>query len=133
MGQLSTHRPQWMHSEVYLLIFFSEKTRTAFVNFLTGESTSNAEMPIIAPPFIILLGSFFNPQYSIISDIGVPIGTFKFLGLIIQSPSTVTIFSISGIPSVKARQIAAHVSTLKTTQPKSIGSLPDGISLPVIA
>jgi hypothetical protein len=60
-------------------------------------------------------------------------GTSKFFGVITQSPSTVSTRSIIGIPVTKAPHTAAHVSGLKTTQPTSIGSLLEGISLPVRA
>ena len=112
----------------------ADNTSIADVPFVTTPSLSHCAMPIIGPPLTIFLTSCLSPpQYSIRSRYDVPIGTSRFFGVTIQSPSTVTIRSISGIPLTNALNIAAQVSALNTQQPTSAGSLPAGSSRPVSA
>ena len=50
-----------------------------------------------------------------------------------QSPVTVTILVINGLPYFTALQMEIMVSTLFTTQPASAGSIEELMALPVVA
>ena len=81
----------------------SDKQRSAPVVFVVGKSVSITANPIIGPPAIIFFGSLTKPSAASINSLQlVPMQIRKFLGSITESPVSVKILSITGLPSTTA-------------------------------
>ena len=69
------------------------------VPFVMTPSRFHCAAPIMGPPLTTLSGWRTRPpQKSITSRTGVPMGTMTFCGFAMQSPSMVTVRSVSAAP-----------------------------------